>query len=50
MGGGDDEARAGYALGGGHVDQESGRTGLHLDDKLGPRGRHGVRTDWGSGQ
>lgn len=46
MRGGDCEVRERNALSGGHVDQDSRRTGLNLDDKLGHRGCHSVRTDW----
>lgn len=50
MRGGDCEAGGLNALGSGRVDQDSGRRGLNLDDKLGHQGCHGVRTDWRAGQ
>lgn len=45
MCGSDCEATGLNALGSGHVDQDSRRTGLNLDDKLGHGGCHGVRSD-----
>lgn len=49
MRGDDCEARERNALSGGHVDQDSRRTGLNLHDKRGRRGCHGVRADWRAG-
>lgn len=45
MRGDDCEATGLNALSSGHVDQDSRRTGLNLDDKLGHRGCHGVRPE-----